>query len=677
MWPPQEVSKSTQWLNQAEVSFVHASVRRRAADLKRIVAASAIALAVVTTLLVFGVNKSNQVTFEAQRADENNLARQTEEALKNTAVEARATAVAAQAESELARVALTGVGQLATDKERALMLTAGAAKTYRSWVEDGALRDVLASPGHTILLVPDLKPRCPNCNYGDVPMVWSAAGDEILTIRSSNDVIATSATTRDQRLVFSGFAGKLDELLKQLQGVEGGRWPAARSWPADHEQYYSPDGMRYLVNVVTKLENSTKSVNSFELLNQVNGSVICKGPTKLIYGAKPWSPTGEFFITADDTTIQVRNGQTCEEVARLTGDAGSITWAEWNATGEFVAGVSGLGHGRVWGLQPILRPTEIADALFRAWSPRGSHLLFTSSAAGDLSLGIWNADTQTEVAMLPISMQAEPIENSVILSDTNAELTDYSVDNWDPTGTRDILIFSKEVAQIWDAVPWTHQLDLVGHQALITDVDWSPSGDRVVTGSNDGTARVWDAATGKPSFPLLDHGAAVTAVAWSPDAGRIATGAQDGTVRIWNASTGQLVRVFAGHTDAIQRLTWNPNIQSQLLLSETRGNDKGSDSVWQLDDGRQVELPALELAPTWSPTGSYLGGVTDEGAQVWSIADWSTPKRIGTRRISWSPRNGAEDFVATQGENSSVLIWNLETFTITHRLLGHSGDLEI
>lgn len=705
------LTEAAQWaetnsnvLNTLERSFLDTSLaaeerRQRTRRFIQIGGAAVLAILIMLGIGVVLINNERDAAIEAgqtavaaQATSDNNaaqeeIARGTAEAAAKAESESRSTAVAAQNRAEgeatiasIARTtavaaqatsdanaslaatheeearavseAVSGVNLLDADKELALLLATHALQQHRSWIIDDAIRTILSNSGYTRIFIPDLNGNF----YRDSMIAWSLNGDEVLKWIDSGQVVAVSPHTQKERVILNSFRGNINDLLAQLQDIEPDVWPPARQWPdTDEEKHSSSNGQFILVQ-----EETTTQLQRTE-----DNDSVCEVVGKLLYWSLPWNVTGTQFFTVDQTAIDVWDTD-CTHVARLTGDSGAITWAEWSPNSEFIAGVSETSHGRVWGLEPIMQPTALDD-LFEAWSPHEAQLLLTHGQTENQVIRIWDQNAGKMIAEIPAMGHAGTI---------------YPVDNWSPDGSHSVIFSENEVAQIWETETWTHQMDLIGHEAQITGVSWAPDGQQLVTGSQDGTARVWNAINGEIIYAPLEHDSPVISIAWSPNGKYIATGSEDKFVRVWEAQSGQLLhkaffKYLSPGAAPLRAIEWNPNPESPLLLLQS-GDSRSGDHIWDITTGTYNELSYQDLplgSAEWNVTGSHIAAFSKGEVFVMSADSLSTPKRIGNRRISWNPVKSTNNLIATQGDNASILIWDLKTDTIVDTFNGHSGDI--
>ncbi len=163
LWPDVSVPKDTAWLNRLELRFTQASVARRAAVLKRVVAITAAVIVALTGLAVFAALQANVATVQRNEANVQRNIAQTREVdavneanLRSTEVVVRSTAQANEAaarqiaqtrevEAQAAAAAEAQARQRAERESRVAQARALAARAEAAPQSDPQLRLLLAS----------------------------------------------------------------------------------------------------------------------------------------------------------------------------------------------------------------------------------------------------------------------------------------------------------------------------------------------------------------------------------------------------------------------------------------------------------------------------------------------------------------------------------------------------
>lgn len=435
--------------------------------------------------------------------------------------------------------------------------------------------------------------------------------------------------------------------------------------------HWNPDGTRVLIDdgqrvrVVNVTDNNRETV----LLGQVKG--IDTGYNAV---AQPWSPDGRNVMTVAHNQVQVWDADTGAEIASLSSEPGiELEHVVWSPTNDYVLGVNTTGQVRVWGLDPILKPTTINDQWFESWSPDGRYLVTSGGSAAGQSLQVWDTRSETTVAHLVASGHSEEISPGMYHT--------FPVAGWNHDGSRLVIYPKYNVAQILTTTDWQPYVDLKGHAGQLTDAAWAPpgaTGDRLATASADGTVRIWNAATGETVHVLRGHMGAINDIDWSPDGAYIASAGTDGTVRIWHVDTGEQARVLTGHTGSVEQVHWNPQPGSPLLVSVRQYDAKDDHTrIWNAETGEQVVALVGDGSDVreayWNATGAYLAAITDDfKVFLWQPGDWRLLPEADGDAAAWSP-DGA--YLAADKPDNSIIVWDAAAKAVVRQFIGHTGDV--
>jgi WD40 repeat protein/serine/threonine protein kinase len=179
-------------------------------------------------------------------------------------------------------------------------------------------------------------------------------------------------------------------------------------------------------------------------------------------------------------------------------------------------------------------------------------------------------------------------------------------------------------------------------------VSYSPDGRLLATGSWDHSITLWDSATGRAERRLTGHQTKVHCLAFRHDGRTLASGASDGKIKLWDVATGQELETLTGHTGWVEAVVFQPD--GHLLAS------CGGDStvrLWQLD-------------PSPQPLSPRERG-KDEGRSCRILRE----HQYTVRGLAFSP-DGA--LLASAGEDSSAIIWDVKTGARRQRLQGKPGE---
>jgi WD40 repeat protein len=173
---------------------------------------------------------------------------------------------------------------------------------------------------------------------------------------------------------------------------------------------------------------------------------------------------------------------------------------------------------------------------------------------------------------------------------------------------------------------WDHEPRSAGAEGL-----WRENPDHSVC--------LWDVATGRLVHSMLGHHAGIVSMAFSPDGGTIASGG-DTTVKLWDTRTGRLARTFAA--------------------------DHRVHAVAYAPDGHSVACARGDLVKVWdTQTGQSLRRLEpSEGEILCSVAISPDGRLLAAGTI-----------FGIKGPAGDVILWDLETGRLVHRLTGNSGGV--
>jgi WD40 repeat protein len=163
--------------------------------------------------------------------------------------------------------------------------------------------------------------------------------------------------------------------------------------------------------------------------------------------------------------------------------------------------------------------------------------------------------------------------------------------------------------------------------------------------------RTWEYHSRIPLEKINSVGLTLRRAILSPDATLVIACGNDPTIRAWERSTTKFLRNFHGHTGGVTTVRWIP--RTRHLISS------GLDSsliIWNIDSGELLHrfgtaTNAAEVEPKTADDLRLL-----DGHFTWIRDVVVLPK--GDRAIS-------------AGNDSVLFVWDLETTTLTDRLVGH------
>jgi WD40 repeat protein/DNA-binding SARP family transcriptional activator len=213
---------------------------------------------------------------------------------------------------------------------------------------------------------------------------------------------------------------------------------------------------------------------------------------------------------------------------------------------------------------------------------------------------------------------------------------------------------------------------------------WSSRGVFVTEGPEDsGLIDIRDSETGEPVRSFPGHNADVTDVAFSPDGSKLATTGKDGALNVWDPSTGRLLSTLQERGEAS-----GPSFNADGSLVSAAWIDGDLGLVQVLDLTSHEVVAAI---PTSFPIDTAL---SPDGRQV-AVANLWDAEEVGTvfdvntgdpafhlagpnccgypafHAVAWSP-NGLSIAGTSEG---AARVWDANTGTLQHTLLGHSGSV--
>ena len=222
---------------------------------------------------------------------------------------------------------------------------------------------------------------------------------------------------------------------------------------------------------------------------------------------------------------------------------------------------------------------------------------------------------------------------------------------------------------------------LEGHLSGISDFDFSPCGKRVCTCSDDNNLHLYELADTvngivQPAKVLKGHSHHVYCVCYNPQGNLVVSGSQDETIRVWNTE-GACVRSLPAHNDAVVAVNFNKD--GTLIVS---CSFDANIRIWDFATGQclktlidDANIPVSFVK--FSPNGKFILAATlDSTIRLWNYYSGKVLKtytgHCNRRFCLFSTFSvTGEKCVVTGSENHEVVVYNLQTKEVTHRLRGH------
>ncbi len=112
---------------------------------------------------------------------------------------------------------------------------------------------------------------------------------------------------------------------------------------------------------------------------------------------------------------------------------------------------------------------------------------------------------------------------------------------------------------LWDANTCRNLAMLPGHRKSAFCVAFSPDSKSLFSGGEDGTVRCWDVTTHRETGPPLQHEVPVASLAVSPDGRMVATACYDNYLLLWNPASGQVRKLRYGPAEAVVAPAFSPD----------------------------------------------------------------------------------------------------------------------
>ncbi|WP_404790693.1 NB-ARC domain-containing protein [Altericista sp. CCNU0014] len=373
------------------------------------------------------------------------------------------------------------------------------------------------------------------------------------------------------------------------------------------------------------------------------------------------SPDGQMIAVGDYSgSIYLWQIATTQLFTTFVGHTSWVLSVAFSPDGKILASSGGDTTVRLWDVQTGQCLRVLKEHTGCVWSvnfsPDGQRL---ASGSDDLTVRVWNVQGDC----LQILQGHQKNIYSVHFSPDSQTLA---------SGSKD------ESIRIWNVINGDCLNVLQKHPEGVHSVRFSPDGRSIASGGFDGSIRLWCrpfcSQTSKSDVTVLKgHKNWVWGMAFSDDGGILVSGSDDGTVRIWNVQEGQCINVLDDHSDDILAIAlrdhlmvtasqdrtvrlWNLHGQS---LKTWCGCNSGIRSLSLSPNGQTiasrgqdatVHLWDLSLDDKISPLHPYktFRRTTDSTA---SLTSW-------TSDISFNPDGQT---VATNGQDGSILVWNVQT----------------
>lgn len=601
------------------------------------------------------------------------------------AVLARGQALAADRNAGLAqarRLAAAAIASIDEDPQRAILLGLASAEVTGE-AGQGVIRETQEALHQAILasrLSLMITPVSAKGDVSTVATVFSPDGTLLATGGSDGRVRIYEAKTGREVEQLAGHEGAIVDVKWSSEGSQlftFGEDGNPRMWDvsaASQVRTFGPVGSATLIGSVSpddaRVAASTPtSVVVWDVKSGAEQLEVELGvPGIVLPVGVAFDPvTGDRLAVALDGPVEFGGGVTIldshtgERMVDITPEDG-VCELRWSPDGTRIATASGDTTGAVWDATTGEQLTTFAKhhsfLCTVDFSPDGTEVV---TGGDDGTARVWNADTGEERVLL-----AGPRERVAFVA-------------FSPDGQRVVTSSRDDHIRIWDVTREGQRESVtVADPTVALRASYNPDGSEFLTSSFDGNAYLWDAATGRLVRTFQGHTSWIYAASFSPDGDRVATAGRDSTARVWDAATGRELARFKAPAFATA-VAFDPS--GDLVIV---GTIAGTADVWNPTTGESTELLSFEdmfgqiFGVAFSPDESLLAAAGESDIALW---DADRLERLQGISISEEQFHGAEslEFDST-GEtllsahrDGAIRIWDVETRTLSHQLLGHQG----
>ncbi|HSN99446.1 MAG TPA: pentapeptide repeat-containing protein, partial [Candidatus Nanopelagicales bacterium] len=215
-------------------------------------------------------------------------------------------------------------------------------------------------------------------------------------------------------------------------------------------------------------------------------------------------------------------------------------------------------------------------------------------------------------------------------------------------------------------------------QGIALSVAMRADGSMLAAGYANGSIRLWSIPSGAEVAHLTARRRPVRSIAFSPNGRSLAFVSVDGGVDLWNMRSGKRLRPVADQVDAAC-VAFSPD--GRTLAFDVRKTVR----LWNVASG--TERPSLQdhRRIVWSfgfsPDGQWLAACSTDGIRLWHVASgrvqqvFRRPDRFRSLAFSSLAFSSDSKTLATGTDDSTILLWDLDTGVERHVLRGREGPV--